>query len=713
MYRLLSIALCSVAGLAQQFVGEVLVREESGALRPAPGVRVFWQHGTEGAVTDPHGRFRLQWNGADTLRVRSVAYGTLDTLLLEPPRDTLRLVLAGAYALPEQKVEATPPVISAAPVKTEVVTMRQLEQSACCTLAESFEKSPGIEAFSADAATGIQQVQLLGMHGKYTQLLLEAVPVPIGVTSPYQWELIPGQLLQEISVSKGAASALFGASGITGVMSVKLRQGEQAPRLFANTYTNTNGRVELNGLGGRSSAESALLGYLHARWQPWLDRDRDGFAETPAVRHLLLMGRVFHQDTWERQLLGSAVLGDYRAGSLEQGDSAYPVTVQIRQAWALGKASRELTDAVQLGFQGLLQGGELRTRLGGRHYEGQELAALARALLRIGQENETPVRAMLVASLLWQHRREHLRDSLTYELAAPVPLLPGLSAELMWDPFPSVKLIAGVSGELWGRVLRLSPRVNLCVEPSDWVLLRLGGGTGYRRPVLAELLPALANSRRLELVLPGLESAWNAGASLTLHLPVLGSFWTLDAEYFRTEFRQQWVEDMDWGARRLRVEMLPAKADHVLLLLDGAIAPLEFRLAYRWWNSRAPTGGRWQPRALIAPHRVLWTLNLPLAENTWQMSTTLVWTSSGRIPSTADNPDSLRWGERFPARLRVNAQLLRRFGALELYAGVENLTNALQSPAILARPGSPYFDASMVWGVLEPRFLYLGMRWSR
>jgi outer membrane receptor for ferrienterochelin and colicins len=110
---------------------------------------------------------------------------------------------------------------------------------------------------------------------------------------------------------------------------------------------------------------------------------------------------------------------------------------------------------------------------------------------------------------------------------------------------------------------------------------------------------------------------------------------------------------------------------------------------------------------------VLWTLNLPLAENTWQMSTTLVWTSSGRIPSTADNPDSLRWGERFPARLRVNAQLLRRFGALELYAGVENLTNALQSPAILARPGSPYFDASMVWGVLEPRFLYLGMRWSR
>ena len=411
--------------------------------------------------------------------------------------------------------------------------------------------------------------------------------------------------------------------------------------------------------------------------------------------------------------MGSAVVGDYRAGSLEQGDSAYPVTVQIRQAWVLGKASRELTDAVQLGFQGLLQGGELRTRLGGRYYEGQELAALARALLRVGQENETPVRAILVASLLWQHRRERLRDSLTYELAAPVPLLPGLSAELMWDPFPSVKFVAGVSGELWGRVLRLSPRVNLCVEPSDWILLRLGGGTGYRRPVLAELLPALANSRRLELALPGLESAWNAGASLTLHLPVLGSFWTLDAEYFRTEFRQQWVEDMDWGARRLRVEMLPAKADHVLLLLDGAIAPLEFRLAYRWWNSRAPTGGRWQPRALIAPHRVLWTLNLPLAENTWQMSTTLVWTSSGRIPSTADNPDSLRWGERFPARLRVNAQLLRRFGALELYAGVENLTNALQSPAILARPGSPYFDASMVWGVLEPRFLYLGMRWSQ
>ena len=714
MYRLLSVVLCSMAALAQQFVGEVLVREESGALRPAPGVRVFWQHGTEGTITDPHGRFRLQWHGADTLRVRSIAYGALDTLLVEPPRDTLRLVLAGAYALPELKVEATPPVISAAPVKTEVVTVRQLEQSACCTLAESFEKSPTVEAFSADAATGIQQVQLLGMHGRYTQLLLEAVPVPSGVTSPYQWELIPGQLLQEINVSKGAASALFGASGITGVISLNFRRGEQAPRLFANTYANTNRRVELNGLGGRSSAESALLGYLHARWQPWIDYDRDGFAEMPAVQHLLLMGRILHYSgPWEHHLLASAVLGDYRAGSLRQGDSAYPVTVQIRQVWALGKASRELAEGVHLGFQGLLQGGELRTRLGGRHYEGREIATLARALLRIGQENETPVRAILVASLLWQHWRERLRDSLPYELAAPVPLLPGLGAELMWDPLPGVKLIAGASGELWGRTLRLSPRANVSVEPNDWLTLRLGAGTGYRQPVLAEMLSALANNRHLELVLPGLESGWNAGASITLHFKLLESFWTLDAEYFRTEFRQQWVADMDWGARQLRIGMLPAKADHVLVLLDGAIAPLEFRLAYRWWNSRAPTGGRWQQRALIAPHRVLWTLNLPLAQGAWQLSATLVWTSSGRIPSTADNPDSLRWGERFPEQLRVNAQLLRRFGALELYVGAENLTNALQSPAILARPGSPYFDASMVWGVLEPRFLYVGMRWSR
>lgn len=48
----------------------------------------------------------------------------------------------------------------------------------------------------------------------------------------------------------------------------------------------------------------------------------------------------------------------------------------------------------------------------------------------------------------------------------------------------------------------------------------------------------------------------------------------------------------------------------------------------------------------------------------------------------------------------------------EFYIGAENIGNVLQPVAVLAadRPASPYFDASLVWGPLDQRTVYAGVR---
>jgi hypothetical protein len=49
---------------------------------------------------------------------------------------------------------------------------------------------------------------------------------------------------------------------------------------------------------------------------------------------------------------------------------------------------------------------------------------------------------------------------------------------------------------------------------------------------------------------------------------------------------------------------------------------------------------------------------------------------------------------------------------MDFYVGVENIGNFFQQNTILSadQPFSPYFDASMIWGPVTGRMLYMGWR---
>ena len=65
----------------------------------------------------------------------------------------------------------------------------------------------------------------------------------------------------------------------------------------------------------------------------------------------------------------------------------------------------------------------------------------------------------------------------------------------------------------------------------------------------------------------------------------------------------------------------------------------------------------------------------------------------------------------------MNAQISKTVGKkhpMDFYAGAENLTNYFQKNVILAasQPFSQYFDASLVYGPLSGRMLYMGWRYK-
>ena len=77
------------------------------------------------------------------------------------------------------------------------------------------------------------------------------------------------------------------------------------------------------------------------------------------------------------------------------------------------------------------------------------------------------------------------------------------------------------------------------------------------------------------------------------------------------------------------------------------------------------------------------------------------------------NPGQEYTPESAPRYTLLNTQLTRAFKRLDVYVGVENLTNYRQPNPIngAANPFGPDFDAAMVWGPVYGRLTYAGLRY--
>jgi hypothetical protein len=127
---------------------------------------------------------------------------------------------------------------------TELISSRELLRAACCNLGESFTTNPSVDVNYADAATGAQQIKLLGLSGTYVQMLTENIPNHRGAAAPYSLGFIPGPWMQSIQVSKGASSVKNGYESITGQINVEFKKPQGTPFVDANLFYNTKGKVE-------------------------------------------------------------------------------------------------------------------------------------------------------------------------------------------------------------------------------------------------------------------------------------------------------------------------------------------------------------------------------------------------------------------------------------------------------------------------------------
>ena len=602
---------------------------------------------------------------------------------------------------------------------TEVISSGELLRAACCNLGESFTTNPSVDVNYADAATGAQQIKLLGLSGTYVQMLTENILNYRGAAAPYSLGFIPGPWMQSIQVSKGASSVKNGYESITGQINVEFKKPQGTPFVDANLFYNTRGKVEANfgaNLHLTSRWSTALFGHYEILDKAH-DGNGDGFADMPKVRQGSLMSRwAWLSDNYVFQASVKGLKEHRESGQIgHHATESHPYLIDItNERYEAFVKNAYIFDPEHSSNIALILSGSTHHQnalYGHKQYDTNQRNGYASLMF----ETDFDEHHNLSTGLSLNH--DYLSDGSDTDETTP-----GVYAQYTYKIGELFTLMGGLRWDhssLWGSYV--TPRMHVKYSPIDWLTLRGSVGKGYRTPhILAENSYLLASNRQL-MINENIrqEKAWNYGLSAQLKIPVGGRTLDLNMEYYYTHFIQQAIIDYDVAEGMIAVHGLgdDDKSYSHTIQVDATyevLPKLNVTAAWRWNDVKATFNGELRQKPMNSRYKGLLTASFAPGLGKWQFDATVQLNGGGRLP---DNHGIPLWDEHFKAYEQVSAQVTRFFRHWSIYAGGENLTGFKQKNAIISadNPWGPNFDATMIYGPVHGAVFYIGVRvnWNK
>jgi len=718
--------------------GVVLEADNKGNFLPLRGASVVWQGTKHGTYTDSSGVFMITPHTAIQRLIVSYAGYKSDTIAIQPAEE-LKIILASNQQLSEVKLSArqrSTYLSSVSPIRTQIMTERELFKAACCNLSESFETNPSVDVSYNDAVTGSKQIQLLGLSGNYTQLTVENLPGPRGIATTMGLNFIAGPWVESIQLSKGVGSVVNGYESIAGQINIELKKPEKAEKLYLNAYINNMGKTDLNlnlvqKVGKKWS--TAFLQHYDFINNKTIDFNMDGFRDLPTGNLFSAVNRWKYEDGKGFLVqFGIKLLTDSRTGG--ETDFNPDKDKFSTHHYGLGIKTERYEGFAKIGYV-----------FPEKKYKsiGLQLAAFDhRQDSYFGLTRYDATQENFYANLIYQsiigtttHKfrtglsftSDNYHEDLNTRTYKRTEAVPGAFFEYTFTPVEKFNIVAGIRADdnsLFGWFA--TPRMHIRYEPVKGTTIRLSAGRGQRTAnIFAENTSVLVSSRQVNILVPtagkayGLdpESAWNKGISIDQKFKLLGREALFSLDYFRNDFENQVIVDLE-DAREVKFYNLDGKSFSNSFQAELHLEParkLEIRLAYRFFDVRSTYTGKLLEKPFTAKHRAF--TNLAYEISGWKFDYTFNYNGSKRIPGTAANPVNYQRDLRSPSYVLMNAQVSKTVGKkhpVDLYIGGENLGNYFQDDPIIAagQPFSPCFDASLVWGPVSGRLLYTGLRFK-
>lgn len=617
------------------------------------------------------------------------------------------------------------------------IDKKELLKAACCNLSESFETNATVDVSFSNAVTGTKQLKMLGLDQKYTSLTKELLPEIRGLASAYGLNFIPGRWIESIQLTKGGSTVTNGYESITGQINTELLKNAEKPETSLNLFADFNGRAEAN---------ITNISKINDKWsQTFLlhgngtfgdtDMNDDGFLDRPKGTQLNTAYLLNYNDL-EKSGFGSHfginfIKDERTAGQMgfdkkipQDKQSLYGVGIDISrfQVWNKTGYVFKGKPYQSLGWMNQYTYHQQDSFFGLRNYSGKQQTYYSNLIFEsiLGNTNH---KYKAGASFMYDGYDEtYLTDN--YKRNETVP---GAFAEYTLTGL-KYTLVAGARVDFHNLAgTQFTPRLNFKYDFTPQTILRLSAGRGFRTAnIFAESQQYFASNRNAQILQNGgniyglkPEIAWNYGASLQQEFKLFGRKSAIVADFFRTDFQNQVMVDLDLSPQQLTFYNLEGKSFANSFQTQWDVIPFknfDVRLAYKYYDVQADylNGRRQVP--FMAKHRGFVNLAYSTNKNTtggfWSFDTTLNWVGKQRLPNTSTNPEEFQLPAYSESYAVLNAQISRNFNKkIRAYLGGENLTSYYQKNAIVdfKNPFGNYFDGGMVYAPIMKANFYVGL----
>ena len=640
--------------------------------------------------------------------------------------------------------------------KTEAITAAGLCKMACCNLAESFENTASVSVGYSDAVTGARQIKLLGLSGVYTQMQDEKMPIMRGLSSTFGFNYVPGQWLESIQIAKGPGSLANDAAGATGLINMEHRKPVDETPLFVNLYGSSDKMFDANiasALQLNDRWSTVMLAYFSYA-NSMMDHNQDGFRDDPTTRQINVSNRWLYYAPGGLQVrFGFKVVDDDRVGGQMtftrdmaglDSPAAWGSLIKNRLYNGYAKVGMPLNEDQNssIAFVATYNRYTTDATFGRNLYGGVQDNVFANLLYHNDFNEQHTLEVALTGQ--WGLTREDLdlwlfrpNTALYLPVTAKNELQAGAMAEYTYKIGSTFTAVAGmrVDYDTYYKKWLPAPRVTVKYAPTHDLVLRACAGRAFHSPSVFADNYGLFSSNREIAYAPApdgkggyaeerglnldMEDAFTAGANLTWYLPIGeddASYLSLEA--FRTNFSKQVYADMEWGPNTTLICLTQSvtntlQADLSLDFNQHFNALLTFRYTDPQVVVKDALSGTYRTVERPMTSRYKGVLNLQYKTNLskWIFDFTAQLNGPMRLPNYAADT----WGMEYtPVYPMLYGQVTHKMRAMDIYAGVENITGFRQHDAIIGAqdPFGGDFDASVIWGPLMGRKFYLGIRYT-
>ncbi len=728
---LLLLALLPVAH-AQNLTGTISELDSKKEQIPLPGANMRWLGTTLGTVSDINGSFSLQKQKTGILKliVSYIGYRT-DTITIPENQTEIKILLASSTDLKELLIHGNLEgtyISKIQPIYTQVITGSGLQKAACCNLSESFQNSATVDVSYSDAVTGAKQIQMLGLAGVYSQILTENIPSVRGLATTFGLGYIPGPWMESIQISKGTASVINGNESTTGQINVEFKSPQDTKeKFYVNLYGNNMGKAEENmNFKTKVSKNASTMLLVHTEKQySEIDHNQDMFLDYPMLSQVNVMNR------WNVHIPGKlesktsiSVLSEDRVAGQTFKHIADDSTLQ--PLYKIDVKTNRFQFSTKNGFLFKKVGRSIGTILSGTYhdqnsffgkntYSGLEKSFYMNLIYAdiIGNTNHKINTGL---SYQYDNYSENFNDS----AFAKTEHLPGAFVQYSYSYLNLLTAIAGFRydyNSIYGSMF--TPRFHFKYTLSENTSIRGTMGKGYRvANIFPENSSILASSRKL-VVLENLkpEEAWNYGINLSRTFNISKKEATFSLDYYRTDFLNQVIVDMDRNPSRVYFYNLKGASYSNSIQAEFIAKPFnrfEVTAALRYNDVKMTINDSLVQKPFVSKYKGILAFSYSTNLNKWKFDATLHYNGTSRIPDTRMNPEKYQLPATSPAYFLLFAQVTKKYKNWDFYVGAENITGFTQKNPILAAddPYGTYFDTSLIWGPITGRMLYAGIRFK-